>query len=105
MSGSEGPPAPGVLLYTTEDGRTRLACRFEADTLWLTQAQMAELFQTSVPNINIHLRQIFAEGELDPAATIKSYLMVRTEGARPLEAAATALPERRKARARKDGGA
>ncbi|MBX6745993.1 MAG: hydroxyacid dehydrogenase, partial [Acetobacteraceae bacterium] len=72
MSGSEGPPAPGVLLHATEDGRTRLECRFEADTLWLTQAQMAELFQTSVPNINIHLRQIFAEGELDPAATIKS---------------------------------
>lgn len=87
MSGSEGPPAPGVLLYTTEDGRTRLECRFEADTLWLTQAQMAELFQTSVPNINIHLRQIFAEGELDPAATIKSYLMVRTEGARQVSRA------------------
>lgn len=82
MSESEGPPASSVLLYTTEDGRTRLECRFEEETLWLTQAQMAELFQTSIPNINIHLRQIFAEGELDPAATIKSYLIVRTEGTR-----------------------
>jgi hypothetical protein len=53
-------------------------------TLWLTQAQMAELFQTSIPNINIHLRQIFAEGELAPEATIKSYLIVRTEGKRPI---------------------
>jgi hypothetical protein len=46
-------------------------------TLWLTQAQMAELFQTSIPNINMHLRQIYAEGELQPEATIKSYLIVR----------------------------
>jgi hypothetical protein len=82
VSGSEGPPASSVLLYTTEDGRTRLECRFEEDTLWLTQAQMAELFQTSVPNINIHLGQIYADGELVPQATIKSYLMVRTEGRR-----------------------
>ncbi|CAH0174385.1 hypothetical protein [Roseomonas sp. CECT 9278] len=55
MSGAEGPPASSLLLYQTEDGRTRLECRFADDTLWLTQAQMAELFQTSVPNINIHL--------------------------------------------------
>jgi hypothetical protein len=82
VSGSEDPPASSVLLYTTEDGRTRLECRFEEDTLWLTQAQMAELFQTSVPNINIHLRQLYADHELDPAATIKSNLIVRTEGAR-----------------------
>ncbi len=82
MSGSEGPPASSVLLYTTEDGRTRLECRFDEDTLWLTQAQMAELFQTSVPNINIHLGQIYAEGELVPQATIKSYLIVRSEGRR-----------------------
>ncbi len=82
MSGSEGPPASSLLLYTTEDGRTRLECRFEDATLWLTQAQMAELFQTSVQNIELHLRRIYAEGELAPETTIKSYLIVRTEGAR-----------------------
>jgi len=79
---SDGPPPSSLLLYQTEDGRTRLECRFAEDTLWLTQVQMAELFQTSVPNINIHLRAIYAEGELRPEATIKSHLIVRAEGAR-----------------------
>lgn len=84
MTTPTDPPASSLILYQTEDGRTRLECRFAEATLWLTQAQMAELFQTSIPNINIHLRQIFAEGELAPEATIKSYLIVRTEGKRPI---------------------
>ena len=71
-----------IILYQTEDGRTRIQCRFEGETLWLTQVQLAELFETSVPNINLHLKAIYAEGELAEAATIKSYLMVRTEGSR-----------------------
>jgi hypothetical protein len=84
MTGPKGnaPRASEFLLYQTEDGRTRIQCRFEDETLWLTQAQMAELFQTSVPNINLHLKAIFAEGELVPEATIKSHLIVRAEGAR-----------------------
>lgn len=82
MSDAEGPPPSELLLYQTEDGRTRVECRFDADTLWLTQAQMAELFQTTVQNIDLHLRNIYAEGELAPEATIKSYLIVRTEGRR-----------------------
>lgn len=73
---------PGILLYQTEDGRTRIQCRFEDETIWLTQIQLAELFQTSVPNINLHLKAIYAEGELTEEATIKSYLIVRSEGAR-----------------------
>ena len=78
-----GPIGAGeILLYQTEDGRTRIQCRLGEQTLWLTQAQMAELFQTSVPNINIHLKAIYVEGELTPEATIKSYLMVRPEGER-----------------------
>lgn len=76
------PPQSSLILYQTEDGRTRVQCRFEGDTLWLTQVQLAELFETSVPNINLHLKAIYAEGELAEAATIKSYLMVRTEGTR-----------------------
>jgi hypothetical protein len=75
-------PNSSLILYQAEDGRTRIECRFEAETLWLTQVQIAELFQTSVPNINLHLKAIYAEGELNEAATIKSYLIVRTEGAR-----------------------
>lgn len=71
-----------VILYQTEDGRTRVQCRFDEGTIWMTQVQIAELFQTSVPNINIHLKAIYAEGELIDKATIKSYLIVRTEGSR-----------------------
>ena len=82
MSGAEAPPASDLLLYQTEDGRTRVECRFEAETLWLTQIQMAELFQTTVQNISLHLQLIFQEQELIPEATIKSYLIVRSEGRR-----------------------
>ena len=75
-------PQSEIILYQTEDGRTRVQCRFEEETLWLTQVQIAELFQTTVPNINLHLKAIYAEGELATEATIKSHLMVRFEGSR-----------------------
>src|SRR5690349_9854789 len=75
-------PQSSIILYQTEDGRTRVECRFENETIWLTQALIAELFQTSVPNVNIHLKAIYEDGELDPEATIKSYLIVRSEGGR-----------------------
>ena len=77
-------PAPGgeFLLYQTEDGRTRIQCRLENDTIWLTQAQIAELFQTTPQNVTLHLKAIFAEGELPEAATCKDYLQVRSEGGR-----------------------
>jgi hypothetical protein len=81
------PPQSSIILYQTEDGRTRIQCRFDLDTIWLTQVQIAELFQTSVPNINLHLKAIYAEGELTPAATIKSYLIVRIEGTRQISRA------------------
>ncbi len=71
-----------LILYQTEDGRTRIQCRFEEETLWLTQAQMAELFQTTPQNVTLHLRAIFSEGELAQEATCKDYLQVRTEGGR-----------------------
>jgi hypothetical protein len=76
------PPGGDLVLYRTEDGRTRVECRFAEGTIWLTQVQLAELFQTSVPNINIHLKAIYGEGELEETATIKSCLIVRTEGTR-----------------------
>ena len=79
---SDSLPNSEIILYQTEDGRTRIQCRFKNETIWLTQAQMAELFQTTPQNVTIHLRAIFAEGELVEAATCKDYLQVRTEGSR-----------------------
>ncbi len=71
-----------LILYQTEDGRTRIQCRFEGETIWLTQALIAELFQKDVRTINEHLVNIFAEGELSQEATIRKFRMVRTEGKR-----------------------
>jgi hypothetical protein len=78
------PGAPGgeILLYQTEDGRTRIQCRLENETMWLTQAQIAELFQTTPQNVTLHLKAIFGEGELAEVATCKDYLQVRSEGGR-----------------------
>ena len=76
------PPASSIILYLTEDGRTRIQCRFENETIWLAQAQIAELFQTTAQNVTIHLKAIFAEGELVETATCKDYLQVRREGLR-----------------------
>ncbi|MCX5644897.1 MAG: virulence RhuM family protein [Phycisphaerae bacterium] len=74
-----------ILLYQTEDGRTRVECRFQEETIWMTQAAMTDLFQTTTPNVNIHLKDIYAEGELTEEATVKDYLIVRSEGARQVE--------------------
>src|SRR6187549_2482454 len=71
---TDDTPKGELILYQTEDGRTRIECRFEGETIWLTQAQMAELFQTTPQNITQHLREIYAEGELDDAATCKPFL-------------------------------
>src|SRR5579863_3444725 len=79
---NEPQPKSSLILYQTEDGRTRIQCRFENETVWLTQALMAELFQVTPQNVTLHLKAIFAEGELDEAATCKEYLQVRTEGGR-----------------------
>jgi hypothetical protein len=76
------PPQTSIILYQTEDGRTRIQCRFENETIWLTQALIAELFQITVPTVNEHLSGIFAERELDPQATVRRFRIVRSEGAR-----------------------
>lgn len=81
-------PQPGeFLLYETEDGRTRVECRLADDSLWLSQATMAELFQTSPQNITLHLKALYAEGEIALEATCKSYLQVRLEGDRQVRRA------------------
>jgi hypothetical protein len=69
-----------VLIY--RDGSLNLQVRLDGQTVWLTQKQLAELYQTTVPNINQHLRAIYEEGELPSDATIKDYLIVQTEGSR-----------------------
>jgi hypothetical protein len=71
-----------IILYQTSNGDTKIDVRLENETVWLNQKQMADLFQTTVSNINMHLKNIFEEGELEPAATIKNSLIVRLEGNR-----------------------
>ena len=80
----ESTPNSAIILYQTEDGRTRVQCRFEDETVWLTQKLMAELFQIGVGTVNHHLKAIFSEGELQAGATIRCYRIVQNEGARQI---------------------
>lgn len=79
MSNSE------ILLYQTEDGQTKIDVRLEEETVWLSQVQMAELFQTTKQNISLHIKNIFEEGELYKISTVKDYLTVQTEGKREVQ--------------------
>lgn len=76
------PPAGQLLIYQTEDGRLKVEARLEHETLWLTQQQMADLFQTSQQNVSLHVQNVYEEGELRQKATHKDFLLVRQEGAR-----------------------
>ena len=71
-----------ILIYQTEDGLTKLDVRMEDETVWLTQQQMAELFQTSRTNVVDHIKNIYAEGELDENSTCRKFRQVRMEGSR-----------------------
>ncbi len=76
-------PAKGqFLVYQAEDGKLKLDVRFEDESVWLTQQLTADLFQTTKQNINLHIQNIYEEGELVPEATVKKYLTVRSEGNR-----------------------
>lgn len=82
------PRNPGeFLIYQTDDGQTRLQVRVEGETVWLSQRDMAELFQTTPQNVTIHIGSIYEEGELVEAATCKDYLQVRDEGGRQVQRA------------------
>lgn len=74
-----------MILYQTEDGRVSLDVRLQDETVWLTQADMADLFQVSPQNITIHLKNIYDEGELLEEATCKDFLQVQLEGTREVE--------------------
>lgn len=78
MSAGQGE----LILYRTEDGRTELHLRAADGTVWLTQAEMAELFETSKQNISLHIRKILAEGELPEASVVKFYLTTAADGKR-----------------------
>ena len=71
-----------ITIFTTEDGQTRVQVRFQNENVWLTQKLMAELYECSLSNVSLHLTNIYAERELDPAATIKESSIVQSEGGR-----------------------
>jgi hypothetical protein len=71
-----------ILLYQTEDGQLKIQVRLEDETVWLTQADMVELFQSSKSNISEHIKHIFEESELNPEATVRNFRTVRFEGNR-----------------------
>ncbi|MEW6678544.1 MAG: virulence RhuM family protein [Pseudomonadota bacterium] len=95
MSGKGRTPPPAqtagalnggeFLLYQTEDAQTRVQLRVSEGTVWMTQKQLAELYQVSVPAIAQHIRNIYSERELAPEATVKDYLIVAPEAARTVE--------------------
>ena len=74
-----------LVLYASEDGSATFFLRARDGTVWLTQMELAELFQTSIPNVNIHIKNVLEEGELQPEATIKEDLIVRLEGKRQVK--------------------
>ena len=79
------PPSGKLLIY--QDGGLKLQVRLDGQTVWLTQAAMAELYQITPQNVTLHLQNIYDDGELDEAATCKDYLQVRTEGSRQVQRA------------------
>lgn len=81
---SDNQPNSSIILYQTEDGRTCIQCRFEDETVWLTQALIAELYQVTPQNVTLHIKAIYADEELSESATCKDYLQVRTEGDRQI---------------------
>lgn len=74
-----------LILYTSYDGQTQLHLRSESGSVWLTQLETAELFQTTKQNVFLHAKNIFEDGELTCEATVKDSLTVRTEGIRQVQ--------------------
>ncbi len=88
-SGDNGPVTTGapeagsaIAVYDAPDGEVRVDVRLESETVWLTQRQMAEVFDTTPENVVMHLRKVFASKELQAAATTKDFLVVQSEGKR-----------------------
>ncbi len=79
---NKNPGNGDILIYQSEDGRTHIDVRMEQETVWLTQQQMAELFQTSRTNVVEHIQHIYEEGELSQEATCRNFRQVQQEGNR-----------------------
>ena len=69
-----------IIIYQTEDGLTKIDVQLDNDTVWLTQTQMTELFQTSKQNISLHAGNVFGEGELNPESVVKESLTTAADG-------------------------
>lgn len=74
-----------ILIYRTPKGNTKIDVRLQNETIWLNQKQIAELFQTTVPNVNMHIKNILEEGELEKNSTIQDFLIVQQEGKRKVK--------------------
>ena len=74
-----------IIMYTTEDGLTKIETTFEEDTVWLSIDQMAELFQRNKSTISRHISKIYEEGELSPIGTVAKFATVQMEGTRSVE--------------------
>lgn len=74
-----------IIIYQTEDGLTKIDVKLENETVWLSQQQMAELYDTTKQNISLHIKNIFDENELDENSTVKEFLTVQKEGNRNVE--------------------
>lgn len=73
-------PKSEIILYQTDDGQTRIHCRFENETIWLTQKLMAELFQKDVRTINEHIQTIIADNELSMNSVIRKFRITAADG-------------------------
>ena len=69
-----------ILLYQTSDGKTRLEVQLQGETVWLTQKQMADLFQKDVRTISEHIRNVYDEGKIEPDSTLRNFRKVQSEG-------------------------
>lgn len=75
-------PTGEVVIYVSGDGKPNIQARLQGEDLWLTQVQLAQVFQTTRQNIGQHIKNIYEEKELNPSATIKNFFIVQTEGNR-----------------------
>lgn len=80
MSGDN--PNSEMVVYVGDDGKPQIQARLQDENMWLTQVQLAQVFQTTRQNIGQHIKNIYEEKELDPSATIKKFFIVQTEGDR-----------------------
>lgn len=69
-----------ILIYQSPEGKTKIEVKLEKENIWLTQQQMAELFQTSKQNVSLHIKNIFAEGELDDFSVVKEFFTTASDG-------------------------